>query len=96
MVRRLGMVVARGPAQQIISIMAKYPKAYHLFGTFAEVLHGVPSKALRSEVDGTLAHAMETLNARPAPSSTGPPATDDPWLLRRKAALIHDVVLGSR
>ena len=73
MVRRLGMVVARGRAQQIISIMAKYPKAHHIFGTFAEVLHGVPSKALRCEVDGTLAHAMETLNTKPVPSFTGAP-----------------------
>ncbi len=53
------MVVARGRAQQTISIMAKHPQALHLFGTFSEVLHGVPSKALRNEVDGTLAQSME-------------------------------------
>ena len=75
MTRRLGMVVARGRAQQTISIMAKYPQALHLFGTFSEVLHGVPSKALRNEVDGTLAHSMEALNARPTPAFTGGPGS---------------------
>ena len=77
MTRRLGMVVARGRAQQTISIMAKYPQALHLFGTFSEVLHGVPSKALRNdignEVDGT--HNMEALNARPTPAYTGGPSS---------------------
>ena len=75
MTRRLGIIVARGRAQQTISIMAKYPQALHLFGTFSEVLREVPStcKALQNEVDDTLAHSMEALNARPTPAFTGGP-----------------------
>ena len=65
------MVVAQGRAQQTIFIVAKHSQALRLFGTFSEVLHGLPSKALRNEVDSTLAHSMEALNARPTPSFTG-------------------------